>query len=560
LLSISTVEAAVGPDARPPTRNPARVENKNGNAGYDEDEQDEKEARTLAEHYDSGYRMLPGTPQDIDKRRAALMAQRQGDRKEHRLPVVVPPNQQEIEEEIDEYDSENEEESEAAAMEAKIMPIGHEALQGQGKLGRRGMPLAAANAGDVEMDVLPGGLLALGPKLAEKMLSVFQLEGSLNPTECMVFKLLAGQNDSVIVAAFNLYLEDEGWHEFTDTVKRRVQFLMAAAEEADNDEPEDAAAAEDALEDDEDVSDEGDDDQPDNKPPQRRGAGRAGRQSDEDPEAAQLKRDIIDTLPEDIRQDLVQVSVLLSENVLNDEEAMLIWTLIQKRDPVVMAAFDVCRQTDNWHDLYDTLMRVLTNQAEDAQEQEQDSGLFSPDAPIRNPAKRGQPEAGSNEAVFRATVAGLKQKKQITAQQAAQLELLFQMHDAVLWAALEVHSIMHDTPDLEETFKILAQSQEMLQREREAKRRSLGGSDNKDEKSGAKSSPHKRKKSDAEVDFSDVLERAKNQDKRRRRDSDDVKERSVIDDVVLEEKKAEPSPAVVQKEKEWWDRFAAVFD
>jgi hypothetical protein len=352
------------------------------------------------------------------------------------------------------------------------------------------------------------------------------------------------------VAAFNLYLEDEGWHEFTDTVKRRVQFLMQAAEEAEEDEPEDAAPAEDKLGgEDEDVSDEGDE--------------------DEDQDPTEAKRDLIDTLPEDIRQDLVQVSVLLSEHVLNDEEAMLIWTLIQKRDPVVMAAFDVCRQTDNWNDLYDTLMRVLESQAND--EETGDTGPFAPDVPLRGAAsKKGATkkpsqdedfDAGSHDAVFRATVSGLRKKNVITGPQAAHLELLYENRDDVLWAALEVHSIMHDTPDLEETFKILAQSQELLQRERELKKRA---GDNKD----AKSSPHKRKKSDAEVDFSDVQERRHNTDKRRRRDSDDVKERGVVEDVSLEEKKegpvgnaqVPPTAEVQQKEKEWWDRFSTVFD
>ena len=49
------------------------------------------------------------------------------------------------------------------------------------------------------------------------------------------------------------------------------------------------------------------------------------------------------------------MSLLLSEGLLSEDEAATVWQLIQERNPVIMAAFDLCRQTGDWKELFDTV-------------------------------------------------------------------------------------------------------------------------------------------------------------------------------------------------------------
>jgi hypothetical protein len=155
------------------------------------------------------------------------------------------------------------------------------------------------------------------------------LSARLSPEEFAVVKTLDG--DLVLGAALTMYAEDHDIDEFRDTLLKRSQAVMRDLNSSFGSE----------LDANSDANSE------------------APVSSDAAPDGAAEPAQVFSVGSQNVTKEFQLVAVLREGNVLTELEANAIKHMILKDDDVVMAAFELGRATEDWDELYDTLVRVL---------------------------------------------------------------------------------------------------------------------------------------------------------------------------------------------------------
>ncbi len=185
--------------------------------------------------------------------------------------------------------------------------------------------------------------------LLKKTILTASLESrqEFTPSQIRILYRLASDGNPVLWAAYSLYRTSGDWDEFKDTLARLAARLSSAG----------AGAGEDDDDEDEDYEDEDEDDDEDEDVAQEQGATDAATMDTFDERirsmyALEVQTSSCDREIEVIRQYQV-------EGFLSESEGTYLKKMVRRRDPVLMAAFDLLRETRDWRDMYDTMKRLL---------------------------------------------------------------------------------------------------------------------------------------------------------------------------------------------------------
>jgi hypothetical protein len=203
-------------------------------------------------------------------------------------------------------------------------------------------------------------LKTLERELLEKMVQLLKLEESITDDEGDELLRLGRNRDELLMAAFNVYQQDQNWSPFRNTAVRLAQVSLAKrgrttappATSASSVPARISAPAKTATST-TSASSSSSLVTPAKKPATTAASeAAAGGESDE--------MDVLATLEPEVRQALLVVSVMASNGALSQSQARALWALILTKDEQLTKAFADARRSDDWGKLYETVRLILS--------------------------------------------------------------------------------------------------------------------------------------------------------------------------------------------------------
>jgi len=214
----------------------------------------------------------------------------------------------------------------------------YEIQRDQGFSSNSHAPAPSAPTQDTDMDEMDESEREAAFQSLKKLILTACLESrDVTQESLMTLYRLAESYNPTIWAAYSLYRTDQDWEEFKDTLERLIRRKVAAGEyKRPLEDVEREAAA--------------------NEYARKTATIDSMEERERTVGALVLQQD-------SCVKEMKVLSLFQQEGYLEEAETDHLKNMVRARDPVIMAAFDVLRETQNWRETYDTMCRLLRREA-----------------------------------------------------------------------------------------------------------------------------------------------------------------------------------------------------